>query len=269
MKSTTMGVTRWIGLAGLVVAFSGAGSLSALAQDHNSVSFGHADQQSPSASNAELPVITPELRADMLAVHGQYQRAIDAYSKIRPLTAEIYNKIGIAYQRMAMDEEAIANYDRASRMDRKFAAVYNNLGTVYFHENDNKRAKRLYKKSIKLDAQAAPFWSNLGAVYLAQKKYSDGAEAYERAFILDPGIFQELELNGIHKDESPEDLAKMYLCFAEIYAHAGMKMEAIDYLQKALHEGFNDKQKLQQDQQLANLRGTPEFEQLLSGDHKR
>jgi tetratricopeptide (TPR) repeat protein len=270
MKSTTLGFARWIGWAGLVFAFSTAGSLRALAQSHNSVSFGHADQQSPpSASNAELPVITPELRADMLAVHGHYHDAIDAYSKIQPLTAEIYNKIGIAYQRMAMDSEAIAYYDRAARMDRNYAAVYNNLGTVYFRENDNKRAKRFYKKSIRLDAQMAPFWSNLGAVYLAQKKYSDGAEAYERAFNLDPGIFQELELNGLRKDESPEDLAKTYICFAEIYAHAGMKMEAIDYLQKALLEGFKDKQKLQQDQQLASLHGTPAFEQLLSGSAKR
>ena len=106
-------------------------------------------------------------------------------------------------------------------MDRKFAAPYNNLGTVYFHENDNKRAKKLYKKSIKLDAATAPFWSNLGAVYMAERKYSDGAEAYEKAFLLDPDIFQDIALNGIQQFESPQELAKIYLTFAEIYAHAG------------------------------------------------
>ncbi len=256
-------------MTALVFAFSAAGSLRALAQNHNLVSFGHADQQSSTAaSNNELPVITPELRADMLAAHGNYRDAIDAYSRIQPQSAEILNKIGIAYQHIGMDPEAVAFYDRAARLDHKYAAVYNNLGTIYFRQDDNKRAQRLYKKSIRLDAQMAPFWSNLGAVYLAQKKYSDGAEAYERAFNLDPDIFQELELNGLHKNESPADMAKMYICFAEIYAHAGMKIQAIEYLQKALLEGFSDRQKLQQDQQLASLRGTPEFEHLVSGNPK-
>ena len=269
MKSTTCCFARWIGLSALILAFSAAGSLQALAQNHNLVSFGHADQQSPTtASNAELPVMTPELQADMLAARGHFHDAIDAYNRIQPQTAELLNKIGIAYQRLGMDPDAVSYYVRAARMDHKYAAAYNNLGTIYFRQDDNKRAKRFYKKSIRLDAQMAPFWSNLGAVYLAQKKYSDGAEAYERAFKLDPNIFQELEINGLQKDESPAELAKMYICFAEIYAHAGMKAQAINYLQKALLEGFSDKQKIVQDQQLASLRGTPEFEHLMYGKPK-
>ena len=265
-KLTALYFARWIGLAGLIFAFSSVASPKAPAQNRNLVSFGHADQQSPTAaSDAQNPIITPELLADMLVAHGHYRDAIDAYNKIQPQTAELFNKIGIAYQHLGMDPEAIAYYERAAHMDHKFAAVYNNLGTIYFRQGDNKRARSFYKKSIRLDAQRAPFWSNLGAVYLAQKKYSDGAEAYERAFKLDPYIFQDLELNGLHKDEPPAELAKMYLCFAEIYAHAGMKVQAIHYLQKALLEGFTDKNKLIQDQQLASLRGMPEFEHLVSG----
>ena len=268
-KLTALSFARWIGLAGLIFAFSSVASPKAPAQNRNLVSFGHADQQSPTAaSNADLPVITPELRADMLVAHGHYHDAIEAYNRIEPQTAELVNKIGIAYQRLGMDQEAVSFYDRAAQMDHRYAAAYNNLGTVYFSKDDNKRAKHFYKKSIRLDAQMAPFWSNLGAVYLAQKKYSDGAEAYEHAFKLDPGIFQELELNGLQKDEPPAELAKMYLCFAEIYARAGMKAEAIHYLEKALLQGFSDKQKIMQDQQLASLRGSPEFEHLVGGNHK-
>lgn len=269
MKTIRIGFTGWVGVLGLAFGCGMLASPSVMAQTQNSLSFHHADQQpSPTESSADTQVITPELRADMLAVHGNYQAAIDAYQKIRPQTAELYNKIGIAYQRLAMDQEAIASYDQASRLDHKFAAPYNNLGTVYFHENDNKRAKKLYKKSIKLDAETAPFWSNLGAVYLAERQYSDGAEAYEKAFKLDPNIFQDIALNGIHQYESPEELAKMYLTFAEIYAHANMKTQAIFYLQKALDEGFHDRQKLQQDQQLASLHGDPAFEQMVAERHK-
>jgi tetratricopeptide (TPR) repeat protein len=269
MKSTTMSFIRWAGVAGLVFACGVLAPRCVVAQTQNAVSFGHVDRQTtPSATNPEPGVITPELLADMLVVHGRYEDAIDAYRKIRPQTAEIYNKIGIAYQRLAKDEDAIANYGQATRLDHKFAAPYNNLGTVYFHENDNKRAKQLYKKSIKLDAATAPFWSNLGAVYMVERKYSDGAEAYEKAFLLDPEIFEEIALNGIQQIESPQELAKIYLTFAEIYAHAGMKVEAMLYLHKALQEGFNDTQRLQQDQQLATLRGTPEFDRIVAGPHK-
>ena len=262
MKGTAISFVRRIGVIGLVFACGMLASSSGMAQTHNSLNFGHVDQQTPSTS-PERTVITPELLADMMVARGHYADAIEAYRKIQPQTAEIYNKIGIAYQHLALDEEAIANYGQATRLDRKFAAPYNNLGTVYFHENDNKRAKQLYKKSIKLDAETAPFWSNLGAVYMAERKYSDGAEAYEKAFLLDPDIFQELALNGIRHDESPQELAKIYLTFAEIYAHAGMKTQAMLYLHKALDEGFRDRQMLQDDQQLATLHGTPEFDQLV------
>jgi len=258
----------WDTVVSLVLALGILSSGRAVAQTNNSLNFGRADQQAPSTTSSESAVVTPELRADMMAVHGNYEAAIDAYRRIRPQTAELYNKIGIAYQHMARDEEAIANYSQATRLDHKFAAPYNNLGTVYFHENDNKRAKQLYKKSIKLDAETAPFWSNLGAVYMAERKYSDGAEAYEKAFLLNPDIFEEVALNGIRHNESPEELAKIYLAFAEIYAHAGMKTQALLYLHKALDEGFKDRQKLQDDQQFAILHGTPEFDVLLGIAHK-
>jgi tetratricopeptide (TPR) repeat protein len=265
MKSTTKGFVRCTAVVGLVLA---CGVLAA--QTQNSLNFRNADLGPvPSATSSQPATITPELLADMMVVHGRYWEAIDAYRKIRPQTAELYNKIGIAYQRMAKDDDAISNYGQATRLDRKFAAPYNNLGTVYFHQKDNKRAQRLYKKSIKLDAATAPFWSNLGAVYMAERKYSDGAEAYEKAFLLDPDIFQEIALNGIQQYESPEELAKMYLTFAEIYAHAGMKTQALLYLHKALEQGFKDTQKLQQDLQLATLRGIPEFDQLVAGSHKQ
>jgi tetratricopeptide (TPR) repeat protein len=205
----------------------------------------------------------------MLAAHQQYQDAISAYKKLTPQTAEIYNKIGMAYQHLSMDQDATFNYQRALKLDHKLAAAYNNLGTVYYHEKNNKQAERLYRKSIKLDAKAAPFWSNLGAADLARKDYSDGAEAYERAFTLDSNILDEIALNGMRESASDEDLARMYLWFAEIYAQAGMKEQAVEYLRKSLLVGFQDKQKLQQDQQLASLRGTPEFEQLLSNEHRK
>jgi tetratricopeptide (TPR) repeat protein len=269
MKSSAISFGRWIGLAGLLFAFSGVEPHYAIAQEL--VSFGNISRQqpSPSVSSVMPPETTPELEADMLSAHRQYMDAISAYKKIRPQTAEIYNKIGLAYQRLSMLGDAKFNYEQALKMDSNLAPAYNNLGTIYFHENNNKKAERFYKRSLKLDAKMAPFWSNLGGVYMARKMYSDGAEAYQRAFALDSDIFQELALNGIREQSSEEDLAKMYLCFAEIYAQAGMKDQAVDYLRKALLLGFNDRQKLQRDQMLAGLHGDPGYEKLFPTEPKK
>jgi tetratricopeptide (TPR) repeat protein len=267
MKLTAKGFVRLAGAVGLAVVCGAASTGNAFAQTQNSLNFRHVEQQKPSSSMESSPTL-PETMADVMVAHENYAAAIEAYRKIQPQTAQIYNKIGIAYQRMAMDQAAIESYGQATKLDNRFAAPYNNLGTIYFHQNDNKRAKQLYKKSIKLDGAIAPYWSNLGAAYMAERKYSDGAEAYEKAFLIDPNIFQEIAINGIQHNESPEELAKMYLTFAEIYAHAGMKTQAILYLHKALEQGLQGREKLQDDQQLATLRGTPEFDAIVGIRHK-
>lgn len=263
-------MTPWVALTGLLLAICTIGSHVATAQ--RLLSVVSTDRQQPSSASTakdELPVLTPEVDADLLAAHKRYEDAIIAYKNLTPQTAAIYNKIGMAYQRLAMYSDARYYYTRAMKMDRKFAAPYNNLGTIEYHEKDNKHAERLYRRSIKLSPSTAAFWSNLGAVYLAEKKYHDGAEAYQRAFMLDSSIFDDIALNGLHEFSSNEDMAKMYLCFAGIYAQAGLKAEAVDYLRKALLEGFHDRQSVQQDQQFASLHGDPAFEQLFPTQHRK
>lgn len=213
---------------------------------------------------APVFVVTPELRADTLAARGRYEEAIAAYLRIWPRTAEIDNKIGVAYQHLSKDREAVAYYEQALARDHRLAAAYNNLGTVFFQEKKDRKAKRLYKRSIRLNSGEAAFWSNLAMLYLEEKKYSDCAEAYQRAFGLNPEIFPEMELNGLRQNESPREMARMYLTFAAIYAHAGMKDQAIVYLGKAFADGFTNRQWVEQNQQFAALHGYPAFEQLLN-----
>lgn len=268
LDSSTLRATRWLGLAIFLLTFSMFECRLSIGQRLVRSTGALSQQSSSSESDATPPVLTPELYADLMVAHQRYDEAIAAYKKLTPQTASIYNKIGMAYQHLSMNTDARYSYLRAIKMDRKYAAAYNNLGTLEYHEKDNKHAERLYRKSIKLDSKTAPFWSNLGAAYLADRKYRDGAEAYQRAFILDSGIFQDIALNGIHEYASEEDLAKMNLCFAEIYAQAGMKDMALLYLRKALDEGFRDRQSIQQNQQFAGLRGDPAFVKLVDPKRK-
>jgi tetratricopeptide (TPR) repeat protein len=267
VKTPGIYFVRWASLSVALLLFLGIGSYAAVAND--TFPAGHASRQPfTSAPTRQIPQLTPETIADLLAAHEKYLEAITAYQKINPKTARIYNKIGTAYEHMLMDDDAKASFERALKMDKKFAEAYNNLGTVYYHQKDYDKAERLYKKAISLNKTDAAVYSNLGALYLARNKFRDGAESYQRAFILDSDIFQKIAETGIPNSESMADLANMNFCFAKIYAQAGKNDLAIEYLRKALMEGFHDKVGLQQDQEFAGLRGMPEFQKLISSEGK-
>jgi tetratricopeptide (TPR) repeat protein len=272
IKSVKLVASR-LGTAAVLLAFCGLASRPITAQQlvstGHSVSSGHGDSQQQSAANAnaDVPVVTPELAADLLAARQNYQAAIDAYQNL-PQTAMIYNKIGMSYQHLSKYSDARFYYDKAIKTDRQFAPAYNNYGTIEYHDRDTKHAERLYRKSIKIDGKTAAYWSNLGSAYMADTKYRDAVEAYQRAFAIDSDIFQEIAINGIHEFASQDDLVKIDLCFAQIYAQAGMKDQAVEYLRKALMEGFHDTQSIQKDQQFATLHGDPAFEKLLAQQKK-
>lgn len=261
-----LGSERWIDQVVLVLLsamLTVAGTRPALAAAVGSDSIDKSQtqvSQSPAAGQPGL--VTPLMAADLMSVHQQYASAIAAYQQIEPKTAYIYNKIGVAYEREQRDGDAEFYFRQAIRTDRKYAPAYNNLGTVYYREGDRKGAQRMYKTAIRLDGKDASYWSNLGTLYLSKKDYRDGIECYQRAYSLNSEIFDEIAMNGIRNLESPEDVAAVDLCFAEVYAQAGMKAAAIEYLRKSLVAGLRDPQRLKNDTQLASLHGMPEFEQL-------
>jgi tetratricopeptide (TPR) repeat protein len=265
MKINGMQFSRWMGLSLLLLALGATESRAVSAK--SALTIGDSIQQpSKAASAREVPVVDPETKADLLTVHHRYLEAIAEYQAITPQTAHILNKIGVAYEHMFMDADAKDYFERAIRMNRQFASAYNNLGTIYYHVKDYKRAERYYKKSLKMDAQDASVYGNLGTLYIARKKFHDGTEAYQRAFMLNPGIFQEIAENGIEESATLEDLASMNYCFAKIFAQAGMNDLAVAYLEKAISDGFHDRTKLEQDQEFAGLRGTPEFQHLMNNE---
>jgi tetratricopeptide (TPR) repeat protein len=267
VKTPGMHFVRWTSLSVAFFLLIGFGSYSAIAND--TFPAGHASRQPfTSAPASQIPQLTPETIADLLGAHQKYLGAITAYQKINPKTARIYNKMGAAYEHMLMDGDAKASFQRALKMDRKFAEAYNILGTLYYHQKDYHRAERLYKTAIKMNNQDAAFYSNLGALYFARNEFRNGAEAYQRAFLLNSNIFHETAEKGIPNNASLEVFANMHFCFAKIYAQAGKNELAIEYLRKAIMEGFHDEAGLQQDQEFAGLRGMPEFQKLISSERK-
>lgn len=214
-------------------------------------------------SNLEMN-LSPEQWGDLLMVHHQYLEAIDAYRKAPRDSAVVWNKLGIAYHHMFALDQAKADYTRALSIDPRYGEALNNLAAVYYAEKDYKRAEKTYRRALKLIPTSATAYNNLGTAYFAEGRFKQGFDAYRQAFTLDPAVFNGDPLQTISETSSTEERARMDYCLAELYARAGMKDQAIEYLRKALDAGFNDNKKLMQDQEFASIRQSAEFEQLIA-----
>jgi tetratricopeptide (TPR) repeat protein len=210
-----------------------------------------------------LQPLTAEQRGDLFMARQQYLAAIDAYRQA-PTDAVILNKLGIAYHHLFALDEARKDYEKALLIRPNYPEAINNLGAAEFAERRYKQSIRLYRKALKLMPNSAVIAANLGTAYFARGKYQDGLEAYQSAFRLDPNVFDGDLSQVIPGPSEARERARQDFCIAELFAEAGKKDLALEYLRKALNDGFRDRNLLMQDSDFAQLRKTPEFAQLMA-----
>ena len=221
-------------------------------------------QEKPAPKSNFETNLSPEQWGDLLMIHHQYLEAIDSYRKAPRDSAVVWNKLGIAYHHMFALDQAKVDYLQALRLNPRYGEALNNLAAVYYAEKDYKRAEKTYRRALKLIPNSATAYNNLGTAYFADEKFKQGTEAYQKAFAIDPAVFNGDPLQTISETSTTAERARVDYCLAELYAQAGMKDKAIEYLRKALDAGFNDNKRLMQDQEFASIRQTAEFEQLIA-----
>jgi tetratricopeptide (TPR) repeat protein len=219
---------------------------------------------SDTARAASAPQLKPEDRGDVFMARKMYREAIEAYEEAPQNSAIIWNKMGIAYHQMMQLDAAMKRYRRAIHLDAKYPEAINNLGTIYYAEKRYSKAAGSYKHALKLAPASASIYSNLGTAYFAEKKYKEAWEAYNTAFQLDPEVFEHRNTYGVLLQErTVEERARFHYYLAKIYAKQGQQDRALQYMRKALEEGFADRKKFMQDPEFATLRDLPEFKELL------
>lgn len=214
---------------------------------------------------AQTIILTPEQRGDLYMAKKMYRDAADMYRENAGKSAVMWDKTGIAYQELGNLPAARKAYQHASKLDRKYADPINNVGTVYYAEKKYRTAIARYKRAIALTPDSAAFWSNLGTAWYARGKYDLMNEAYLKALELDPDVFEKSGSVGTRMlDRGVTDRARYHFEMARLYAGAGRNELALQYLRKALEEGFREKDKLQQVKEFATLKDTQEFKELLA-----
>jgi len=224
------------------------------------------DPPSPDATASDL-----ETRADEL--HGQklYFDAIDYYraalGKVSNGSgqAKILNKICRTQLVMTRWHDGQKSCQQAIKADRQMPDPYNNLGVAYYEEKKYGAAIKQYHKAIDLDDSAASFYSNLGAALFAKKDFDGSARAYGRALELDPDVFERSSRQGVQAQvPRPEDRARYDYTVAKLYAKMGFSDRSLEYLRKAMEEGYKDFKNVYKDEEFAELRKDKRFTELMA-----
>ncbi len=211
-----------------------------------------------------VPPPTQEQIGDSLSVRQRYQAAIAAYGKANPMTAVIWNKMGIAYQMMFDTKDAIRCYNASLKLEPRGAQVMNNLATIYDSQKQYSQAEKLYRKALKIDPTSALIHRNLGSNLMSQHKYKKGSDAYRAALTLDPQIFASHTGASVQSPASAQDRGALHYYMAKGCVSAGNPECAIQNLRLALNEGYTNARKIATDESFAGIRELPGFQQLIA-----
>jgi len=211
------------------------------------------------------PDLSAEMRGDIAMARKDYRQAIDHYKGIVPQSHITYNKIGIAYHQLMEMDTAAKYYQRAIKVKRDYPEAINNLGAVYYAQKSYRRAVSLYSRALKLTPNSASIHSNLGTAWFARKNYEKASVEYQTALRLDPDVFEHRNSNGVLLQErSTGERARFHYYLAKTYAKAGAHDRALQYMRKALEEGFKERKKFVEEPEFAALQQLPEFKELLT-----
>jgi tetratricopeptide (TPR) repeat protein len=209
-----------------------------------------------------------EARADQLRAEKLFLDALDYYRAAlakQPNSAGLLNKMGITNLMMQRNREALKAFEKAIKANRTFADAYNNRGVVYYEERRYAAAVKEYRRAIALDGKSASFYSNLGAALFAKKEFDPAVVAYERAVAIDPDVFERTSRMGVQAQlPSPGDRAHYDFTVARLYAKMGYSDRSLEYLKKALEEGYKDFNNVYKDVEFSELRKDKRFTELMA-----
>jgi tetratricopeptide (TPR) repeat protein len=208
-----------------------------------------------------------ERQGDQLRAQKRYLDAIDYYDAAiaKQPTALLWNKKGIALLFITRSKEAQKCFQQAYKLDKNSAEALNNLGFIEQIKKNYGKAIKYYNKALLVRPNSATFHYNLGAAYFARHDFNKAAQEYRTAYQLDPDIFQRVSKMGVMaQTTSPEDRAAFSFMVAKMYAQAGDFEHSLEYLRRAMEEGYKGINKVYTDSEFASLRTDPRFADLMA-----
>jgi tetratricopeptide (TPR) repeat protein len=235
--------------------------------------LGQGEPQVPSAP----PKVSLEKRADIYMARKAYADAADYYQRALKQdgssNAQLWNKLGIAYQDQGDHRAARKAYNEALRRRKDFSEALNNIGTTYFLENKYSKSIKYYVRSLQASPDSATVHLNLGAAYFCRKKYKEAMQEYRQALTLDPQVLaRQSALGTVIRPALGEQRhgvdPEYYFYLAKVFVSLGRPEDAVRCLRRALEDGLGDVGKIREDPDLQKLSSYPAYGELLDNPPK-
>ena len=131
-------------------------------------------------------------KADKLSREGKWSASVAEWDKVIPMLVDgnikamAYSNRGNAKNNMGDHEGAIADLDRALKMNPGFAEAYNNRGNTKVNMGDNAGAITDYSQAIKFNSRFTTAYSNRGGAKNNIGDYKGAVADLDHALEIDP-----------------------------------------------------------------------------------
>ena len=194
-------------------------------------------------------------------------------------SAALYN-LGSIYQYKTDYEKAKSFYRKAIRYEPGYADAYFNLGSIaYLREKDYPEAEKMWAAAVNLRPDVPYMVNNLGEARLSLGKKDAALACFQKALALDPnyeeahssladfylgeGKYAEAETALGRWIELQPQNPSAYYRMACVKALQQQPNPALDALEKALANGYDDIKTVQEDPRLSSIRTEARFARLI------
>jgi pentatricopeptide repeat protein len=175
---------------------------------------------------------------------------IQRYLASNPNDGDAYASLGRMLSQQRRFDEAGAAYEKAMSLGVRHGGLYNGLGQTRLSQRRYAEAADMLSKAVELGARNSMTYGQLAFAQLGANKNEDAIRSYEMAFAA-----------GI--PSGPTTRGAAYYNMACAYVRLKQIEKAFEMLNKAIDEGFANRNTIQTDDDLAPLRSDPRFSELL------
>lgn len=138
-------------------------------------------------------------KIDLMLIRGEYDKAIDTCKLILgsdSLNAEIYYKMGLAYQNQLPDDKSFDCFAKAMTISPDNNIYTYMVAKALFNKNKFKQARSLFENLCQADSMNWYYAYYLTSVYLQEERYDDAIYIYRRFYDRDPENYIYLDKLG-------------------------------------------------------------------------
>jgi tetratricopeptide (TPR) repeat protein len=124
-------------------------------------------------------------KIDLMLIHGEFARVIDTCKLILltdTLNAEVYYKLGLAYQNILSDDKASDCFQMAATISPENNIYSFTVAKNYYTKGKSKMAKPILSKLYAADTMNWPYAWYLTSVYMQEAKYDESIKIYARFY---------------------------------------------------------------------------------------